>query len=105
LGENPTPSIETVQDQSIEPSAGIGTPPMVVLNPQLDLAENVPSQPESAETTQGQLPESNDSVLGASLERTSENEPVINLAQNTQIIISDSSATTSDPMNMSALQV
>ncbi|RLM55745.1 hypothetical protein C2845_PM10G05310 [Panicum miliaceum] len=68
------------------------------------LAENVPSQSESAETTQGQLPKSNDPIPGASLERTSENEPMINPAQNTQIIISDSSATTSDPTNVSALQ-
>jgi hypothetical protein len=93
------------QDQPIESSAEIGTLPLVVLNLQPDSAENVPSQPESAETTQGQLPESNDSVLGASLERTSENEPVINPAQNTQIIISDSSATTFDQTNVSALQV
>jgi hypothetical protein len=54
---------------------------------------------------QGQLPKSNDPVPGASLESILENEPVINQAQNTQIIISDSSATTYDPTNMSALQV
>jgi hypothetical protein len=94
-----------VQDQPIEPSAGIGTFPLVVLNPQLDLAENLLTQSESAKTTQGQLPKSNDPVPRASLERISENEPVINPTQNTQIIISDSLATTSDPTNMSALQV
>jgi hypothetical protein len=53
LGENPTPPIETVQDQPIESSVGIGTLPLVILNPQPDLAKNVTSQPESAETTQG----------------------------------------------------
>jgi hypothetical protein len=89
LGENPTPPIETMQDELIEPSAGIGTLPLVVPNPQPDLAENVPTQLESAEMTQGQPPKSNDPVPGASPERISENEPVINPAQNTQIIVSD----------------
>jgi hypothetical protein len=105
LGENPTSPIETAQDHPIQPSAGIGALPLVALNPQPDLAENVPTQSESAETTQSQLPKSNDPVPGASLERISENEPVINPAQNTQIIISDSSATASDSTNTTALQV
>jgi hypothetical protein len=94
-----------MQDELIEPSAGIGTLPPVVFNPQPNLAENVSTQPESTEMNQGQLPKSNDPVPGASLESILENEPVINQAQNTQIIISDSSATTYDPTNMSALQV
>ncbi|RLM99688.1 ZIM motif family protein [Panicum miliaceum] len=103
LEENPTIPIETAQDQPIKSSAERETFPLVILDLQPDSAENVPSQPKSAETTQGQFPKSNDPFPGASLERTSENEPVINPAQNTQIIISDSSATTSDPTNVSAL--
>jgi hypothetical protein len=41
------------ENQPIESSVGIGTLPLVILNPQPDLAKNVTSQPESAETTQG----------------------------------------------------